>query len=197
MCVKAVRACGFTNTDWIAIAFMRGTPGLLRHTLIANLTWGPYVHSEILLGRERTHSPPDIRAYSAQDGISGLRPSKYHHSGPEWTIIKYPLPPSGYEMAYAIILRILSENLQYNHRDLWQCCIQMALPFEKDLDCEHPETWQNMGGVFCSQVSLLFLRKLIRAGTVVVPVPIQTCIEQTNSRGCSPNGLFRLLTRPV
>ena len=188
---------------WLAIAFLRANPAVLRDRFIADLTWGPYVHSEILLGRTRElsskphHLHDDVRAYAAFDGLSGFSPSKYKHSGPEWTIIKYPLPPGGYEKAYALILTLLSANLPYNHRDLWQCCIRFALPFEKDLDCETPDTWKHRGGVFCSQVSLLILRNLVRAGTVKVPPQCGRDIEHVNSRGCSPNGLFRILTKPT
>lgn len=168
---------------------------MLRDRYIASVTRGPFVHVEVVLGKGDT----DTRAYAAFDGVSGFMPSntryKNRGGGARWTLVKYALPPTGYEKIYALILHILAMNLSYNHRDLWQCVIKTCLPFESDLDCSRPDTWERHGGVFCSQVALLLLRRATRMG-VIAPFP-DNCtrlIEETNSRGCSPNDLFRILT---
>lgn len=182
---------------WVGIAFRHATPGRRRDQIISFLTGGPFVHAEVLL----TSRSGAIRGYSAYDGVSGFTPSQpYRDVGgaTQWTTLAYPLAPDGgYEKAYALVLQVLALSLPYNSRDLWQCCFQAALPFEQDLDCAQPGTWKARGGVFCSQVALLLLRRLARDGLIVFPhADVGTRVEATNSRGCSPNQLFRLLVSP-
>lgn len=192
-------ACA-TAGPWVGIAFRHAMPELRRDQVISFLTRGPFVHTEVML----MDGHGSVRAYSAFDGISGFTPSRpYHKVGPptaaptQWTTLAYPLAPDGgYERAYAIILQVLALALPYNTRDLWQCCFQAALPFEQDLDCAHPRTWAQRG-VFCSQVALLLLRRLAREGLIAFPhIATAARVEATNSRGCSPNQLFRLLAAP-
>ena len=178
---------------WLAIAFLRADSHTVHDQLVSGATRGPYVHTEIMLGKG-----PDVRAYTAFDGLGGFMPCTpsiraARDASQHWSIVRYKLPPGGYEKAYALILQILAMNLPYNRQDLWQCCIKVCLPFERDLDCEKPETWLP-NGVFCSQAALLFLRHMTR---IQVITPSERCmarIEATNSRGCSPNTLFHVLT---
>jgi hypothetical protein len=180
---------------WLGVAFLRAQSSIPRDRVISALTWGPYVHTEILLARR----DGDIRSYAAFDGVSGFTPStswgKHPPRGQQWTVIRYPLQPGGYEKVYALVLQLLALNLAYNSSDLWQCCVKVALPFESDLDCERPDTWRP-GGVFCSQVALLLIRRLARTGVISLQDSQKTDVEQTNSRGCSPNALFNMMTLP-
>lgn len=184
---------------WIGIAFRYATPRAPRDRVVSILTGGPYVHTEIMLADGRG----GVRAYAASDNTSGFSPSNNFNAhastntGSRWTAFRYPLSSEhAYKKVYALILQIIALSLPYNTRDLWQCCIQVALPYEKDLDCEDPSTWQ-ANGVFCSQVALLILRRLRREGLVAFPpdldAEIGDMIEHTNSRGCSPNQLYRML----
>jgi hypothetical protein len=186
-------------TPWLAVAFMRGDPHVPRDKLISGVTRGPYVHTEIMLG-SGAMGLGGARAYAAFEGVSGFTPSAseivQEQTGVplgKWTVVRYPLPLGGYEKAYALVLQMLAMDLPYNRRDLWQCCIRLCLPFEADLDCERPDTWKPMGGVFCSQVALLFLRRMTRMGLIPHLEPLSHQLETTNSRGCSPNDLFRIL----
>jgi hypothetical protein len=86
-------------------------------------------------------------------------------------------------------------RLPYNARDLWQCCVPVMLPFEGDMDCQRVETWRRTG-VFCSQLCLLLLRRLVLAGAVRLPPRSAGLVLGTNSRGCSPNSLHRMLGPP-
>jgi hypothetical protein len=190
-----------SSRPWVGVAFRHAMPELRRDQVISFLTRGPFVHAEIMLMDGRG----SVRAYSAFDGISGFTPSHpYRNVGPpraaptQWTTLAYPLiPDGGYEKAYALILQVLSLSLPYNTGDLWQCCFQAALPFEQDLDCSQPRNWTTRG-VFCSQVALLLLRRFARDGLIAFPdITIAARVEATNSRGCSPNQLFRLLTAPI
>lgn len=181
---------------WIGVAFRHASPHIAKDRMISSLTQGPFVHTEIILGDGKG----GMRAYAARDNTSGFCPSNSFNtacgSRHKWTTIRYSLSsPQTYKYVYAIILQLISLALPYNRQDLWQCCVQIALPFEHDLDCQYPETWK-ASGVFCSQVALLILRRLAREG--ILPL-VPDSIQAVNSRGCSPNQLFRLLTydRPV
>jgi hypothetical protein len=182
---------------WLAIAFLRGENKVFKDRLITAVTHGPFVHTEVLIGRDGD-TLRQARAYASFEGVSGFTPSKSFRvqRGESWELIKFPLPPGGYEKAYASILQILATDLPYNVRDLWQCCVPVRIPFESDLDCERPETWKATGGVYCSQAALLIVRRLSRLGTVSLTDEAAARVEATNSRGCSPNDLFRLLTAP-
>lgn len=178
---------------WLAIAFLRGDPHTQRDRMITRFTQGPYVHTEIILAKG-----DDMRAYSSFEGVGGLvpcTPKSVRALDRQWASVWFPLLPGGYEKAYALILRILATTVPYNTLDLWQCCIKVCLPFEKDLDCGRPEEWAPRG-VFCSQVALLFLRQLTRCGTVALSPDQTALVETTNSRGCSPNTLFKILAPP-
>jgi hypothetical protein len=83
-------------------------------------------------------------------------------------------------------------QLPYNSRDLWQCCIKIMLPFEKDLDCNNLPSWCKQG-VFCSQACLLILRRLAAGGFLHLPRGVD--LAHVNSRGCSPNSLHALLSQ--
>jgi hypothetical protein len=173
----------------LGVAFRRANMEVPKDRLISTLTWGPFVHTELWLNRGDERRP---RTYGAFQGESGFMPSNpFRARDEQWVVVQYALPPGGYERVYAVMLQLLSMNLPYNSRDLWQCCIKVALPFEKDLDCERPDTWK--GGVFCSQAALLVLRRLQRQGVLRHPGALRALIETTNSRGCSPNALYTLL----
>jgi hypothetical protein len=177
-----------SSSQWLGLAFLRAQAGVPRDHVISTLTWGPFVHAELLLAR----GDGDVRAYAAFEGRSGFTPSARRHHGGDWVVLRFALPPGGYERTYAVMLQLVALSLPYNSRDLWQCCVKLALPFERDLDCERPETWR-AGGVFCSQVALLVVRRLARMGIVPLSARQSELVEATNSRGCSPNALFTLL----
>jgi hypothetical protein len=176
---------------WLGLAFQRAKLGVPRDHVIATLTWGPFVHTELLLAK----GDGDVRAYAAFEGRAGFSPSARKHGGPDWVVLRFALAPGGYERAYALMLQLVALGLPYNSRDLWQCCVKVALPFEQDLDCERPDSWRD-GGVFCSQAALLVVRRLARAGVVPLSTRQRARVEDTNSRGCSPNALFALLASP-
>lgn len=149
-------------------------------------TWGPYVHTEFILGRNQLG-----KSYSAYDNLAGFTTSKSKYTEPLWKILTFPLKQDGYDKTYAMILQLLDLQLPYNSNDLWQCCVKLALPFETELDCERPSTWSK--GVFCSQVSLLLLRRMARADLLEASPNLKLAIENVHSRGCSPNMLFSIL----
>ena len=124
----------------LEVAFRRGTLRSLEDTIVMGATFGPYVHSEILL---------DDQGYSGFEGYSGFMRSPNKPAPPEW--VRLPIQVIDARAVRAAVLDALAPQLRYNSADRWQCCVTAMLPFEADLDCERPETWVSTG-VFCSQV---------------------------------------------
>jgi len=172
----------------LTVAFLRGDPRNLHDAFVMDGTWGPYVHTEVLL----TPQAGPTRAYSSYDTAGGVVPVVPHAYGPEWDMVAFPLAPAGFYGLYAMLLAMIAAHPPYNRDDLWQCCVPFFLPFEADLDCAAPRTWT--GGVFCSQFACLLLRWACRAGHVLPRGECRRRLEAVNSRGCSPNGLFSILT---
>lgn len=175
---------------WLGIAFRRGDPCRLKDRLIMSATSGEFVHTEVLLG-----SGARYHAYAAFEGRGGFLRSGNRHDPDHWDVLALPLSTESARAVYSTLLQALDMNLSYNYTDLWQCVIQSMLPYEADLDCEDMPSWRR-GGLFCSQAALLFLRRFLRSGLVPpgsLSPATRLAIEQTHSRGCSPNLLHRLL----
>lgn len=187
---------------FVGIAFLRGNPSRMWDRAIMGATHGPFVHTEFFLQRG-----DDVRMYTAanlfasdscqnrQGRHPGFMPSARLKSFPDpaqWEIVRFPVSASGYLLTYALILQLLALDLPYNARDLWQCCIKVMLPFEQDLDCRNVDSWRR-GGVFCSQVCLLLLRRLHLQGVLELCPTVAKSVKAVNSRGCSPNSLYRIL----
>jgi len=180
-------------TTFVGIAFRIGDPLRKAELLVMGASGGPFVHSEFFVQRGS-----DARFYTAVDNkqhAGGFLPTNRRLPLPrDWEIIKYPVSEHGYHVAYALVLQMLSMHLPYNSRDLWQCCFQLLLPFEKDLDWDHLGEWPDRG-VFCSQACLLLLRNLCKQGALPsIPQAMAGHIASVNSRGCSPNELHQILT---
>jgi hypothetical protein len=180
----------------IGIASMRGNPHSYFDSFVMDATGGPFVHSEIFLQNGR-----DVRSYTAvkyphpcSDSAFCPTGRRFPLSG-EWETIRIPVTQAGYKAAYGTILQLMALQLPYNSRDLWQCCIKLMLPFERDLDCNDLPSWCSQG-VFCSQACLLILRRLAASGALQLPPGVD--LTRLNSRGCSPNTLHALLAgRPT
>lgn len=191
------------SPPFVGIAFRRGEVGNISDSIIASATRGPFVHSEFCLG-----VGSDIRCYTACNSLQPGNGGRYASSGftptirlssfpidsDKWECIKIPLKGGKrtYNVVYSWVLQLIALDLPYNDRDLIQCCVKAMLPFERDYDCENPSEWVGMGGVFCSQVCLLLLKRLGRHGFITPPPNI----ERVHSRGCSPNELYRMLSSP-
>jgi hypothetical protein len=183
---------------FVGVAFYRGNPRYLADNFIMQSTGGPFVHTEFLLGKKG-----DIRFYTAcgapgrRDIHDGFVPTRRMTSLPmasDWDVVTIPIigGHQGYNRAYAVILRLLALQIPYNYADLWQCCVKLMLPYEKDVQCEDPNSWRSHG-VFCSQACLLLVRSLSRTGIIALNPSVALVVDGTNSRGCSPNALHRIL----
>lgn len=181
------------------VAFLRGDPQRLSDNLIMRSTGGPFVHTEFILGNGN-----DIRCYTAcgapgrHDTVDGFVPSG-RMAGlpgpPRWDVVTFPILGGrmGYNRAYAVVLQLVAMHVPYNYHDLWQCCVKVMLPYERDIQCDDPVSWRQHG-VFCSQACLLLLRCMARRGLIATSQPLGLLLERTNSRGCSPNALHHIVS---
>ena len=177
---------------------MRGDQRQMGDRLIMQGTGGPFVHTEFLLGKGA-----DIRCYTAcgspsrHEAREGFVPTRHLTDlpvRPEWDVITFPVHNGtlGYNRVYALILQLIATQIPYNYKDLWQCCVKVMLPYERDVDCSNPLSWQKRG-VFCSQACLLLLRHLSNLGLITLPQSMESQVRSINSRGCSPNALHRIV----
>ena len=173
--------------DWLGIAFRSGQLGNPKDDLIMAATFGPWVHCEVIRGQgERGW------AYGAFEDLGGFMSSENIQSPPEWGMFAVPVKDA--KALQGLLLHLISLELPYNTHDLWQCCVTAFLPWETELDCEHPESWKPHG-LFCSQAALLILRRLAHEKAIELPGDLRELVEASHSRGCSPNALFGLLAR--
>lgn len=176
---------------YVGIAFRRGTPHDWHDLLVMQTTKGPFVHTEMFLQKDQAS-----RFYTAVDSgarVHGITPTRRSLPLPaNWEAVRFPVKPSGYKVAYALLLHLISLPIPYNNEDLWQCAMPLLLPFEKDLDCMDLPSWTTHG-VFCSQMCMLVLKRLAILGVVHVSPKLMHGLHATNSRGCSPNALHKLI----
>ena len=72
--------------DWLGVAFRTGNIRYLQDDAIMGLTFGEYVHCEVIIGKDE-----DGKAYRAFQGAGGFMPSGNKHMYPEWTLFAMPL----------------------------------------------------------------------------------------------------------
>ena len=139
-------------------------------------TRGKFVHAEIVVMKGH------IVSYGAWEGES---PSFKARTPTEWMpqdqykFFYVPLSEEKEKHAWAFLERMRNANLQY--RLGWECAIpeMVVRCIENDIDVhQDPSTW---GPIFCSQVVLLFLRKMF-----VHP------LLHTHSSHCSPTLLHQI-----
>ena len=171
---------------YVGVAFRRGDFRSAYEDLIMASTMGPWVHCELVVVHRGGYA-----MYGAYAGGSGFARSSSELQSDKWAL--YVTPVRQQEAIHAIILQTLAANLQYNTRNLWQCVIKAGLPFERDLECDQPDSWST--GTFCSQVALLLLRRMARQGAIDVTPDLRACLEGLHSMGCSPNTLQAVLDR--
>lgn len=183
-----------TQQHYLGVAFRRGLTKDWNDLLVMESTQGPYVHTELFL--QRGNASRFYTSVNADRRPCAITPtSRRLPLPPHWEAVRYPVSQRGYRAAYALILQLMTLPIPYNSRDLWQCAIPLMLPFERDLDCMDPPSWTGPG-VFCSQFCLLVLRRLAAQGVVHAEPSLLHLLADTNSRGCSPNALHRLLLPP-
>lgn len=161
----------------LCVAFQKGTFTNIYHDVIMGSTWGRFVHCEILF---------EGKAYAAYEGISGFMASQERmFPKDKWTVLS--LDVLDREKVHGIILHTLGCNIPYNRHDLWQCVLPGGVYVSAELNYNSPETWTK--GVFCSQVVLLLLKRMLECDCVRMDRQLMAIY----SRSCSPNTLFHVL----
>jgi len=173
---------------WIGVAFQRGVFSDWYHDLIMIGTLGSYVHCELLLGDGMYADA--FASYYDTNLSEGFMRSKEYYDPREWVVLSYPV--SDLIKAHALCVFLLDAKIPYNTRDLWQCCVGLALPFEQEIDCTQPSHWKK--GVFCSQMCLLFMRYMHLQNNIKINSVCEHHLKHIHSRGCSPNSLYAFLS---
>lgn len=183
-----------TQQHYVGIAFRRGLTHDWHDVLVMEATRGPFVHTDFFLQRGNSS-----RFYTSVDSDRrphAITPTQRRLPLPaHWEAVRFPVSAKGYKIAYALLLQLMSLPIPYNNADLWQCAVPLLLPFERDLDCMDLPSW-SAPGVFCSQMCMLLLRRLAMQGIVYTKPQLLHDLLHTNSRGCSPNALHRLVLSP-
>lgn len=152
-------------------------------------TFSPIVHSEVWICDESKSQETSYAAYNDEKPCFAqtVHPIKNPY---QWLFLKIPIAPDQIMVAQTFLNDIQNSKLTY--RFPWKCeCPQCLLhAFENDLDCNHPETW---GSVFCSQATLLFLRRCASAG--IWQGDKMHLLFDFDSNGVSPAQLYRILTQ--
>jgi len=200
MCAIITRGGMQNDSPFLGVCFRRGAWDYLGDEVVMQGTGGPYVHSEFILGKNRH----DMRCYTScassghDKGLEGFMLTRRWSCLPsshDWEVVTFPLNDGmqGYKRAYSFILQLVSMRIPYNYGDLWQCCVKVLLPSERDILCTDMRDWQRHG-VFCSQACLLLLRHFSNLNLITLHASVRADICNINSRGCSPNCLYRILS---
>ena len=168
------------QTGWAYVAFKKGSYHDVAESAIEVLTWSPFVHCEVRL------YPHAYAAY--EDLYPCFRKSQVCDIHPSWDMI--PIPISNTQKAQQFLHDIIAARLPY--RFPWEVMVPQCVlkEVETDLDCTKPYRW---GSVFCSQATLLFLRRC--AVEHILMTPNQHLLFELDSNGVSPAKLHRLLLR--
>lgn len=192
MTMNSIGRFAFTHMKdvphWVGVAFKRGSMSKAYDVGVMSATMGPYTHTELLIG-----NGPNALGYTAYiEKNSGFMRSLYNAYDPrEWDVWVHPLSDSTEARTYALMLS--DAKIRYNTSDLWQCCVQVMLPLETELNCDLIDSNWNNRGLFCSQACLLFLRHLTHTGALKVSDTLQHHVNTVHSRGCSPNALHGIV----
>ena len=169
------------------VAFKKASPRCLSETAVEMITLSPFVHSEIRVGPH---------AYSAyQDLNPCFMKSKACTDQAQWRMI--PIEITDEALAQKFLQDIVKAKPSY--RFPWECVVPQGIlkRVETDLNCCDPTTW---GKVFCSQATLLFLRRCALAN--ILKIPKIDLLFSVDSNGGSPAKLYWILktmlqTQPV
>ena len=166
----------------VYIAIRRASHRYSFETVIELCTFSDLVHSEIRVGSN---------SYAAYSGCNPcfLQGNAQVHPHPNWIVFRIPI--SDVAKACRFIDDIKDAHLPY--RTPWECLVPQAClhEVETDLDCTQPCTW---GKIFCSQGSLLFLRRCAMECLLPhIDVPRTHPLFTLDSDGVSPAQLYEIL----
>ena len=156
--------------------------------MVALSTFSTIVHTEVVIKN------PVQTAYAA---FSDKKPCFQAVQSPvrstsDWVYVPIPIrePEVNVERAHGFLRDILKAKLPYRFPWLVMAPQWVLHDVEIDLDCEKPDTW---GSVFCSQATLLFLRRC--AINNLLDIKDTSPLFQYDSNGASPAYIQSLLAK--
>ena len=168
---------------WVGVAFKKGDMHNFEDNVVMLTTGGNYVHCEIIVGDETQG-----KAFTSYRGVGGFVHTQYcAHLPPEWEMFYFPLQEIAKPTTYA--RETAQCGIRYNLMGQWRCLLQMKNA--RELDCMKPQEWRN--GVFCSQMVLLFLRRLVLSGLILAQNKCTAQIRTFPSMTCTPTILRQML----
>ena len=169
------------GVDTVYLALRRACMKYPFDLLVETCTFSDLVHSEIRLGPSWS--------YAAYRGTTPCfrkaRPDPIPH--PDWIV--FIIPVTDFPTVKIFIQDIRAAKLPY--RFPWGCGVPQCVlrEVDTDLDCTRPNTW---GSIFCSQSSLLFLRRCAQQG--ILPPTLDTApLFAYDSKGVSPARIYAIL----
>ena len=166
--------------DTVYLALRRACMKYPFDVLIEMCTFSDLVHSEIRLG-------PSC-SYAAYRGSVPcfLEATPVPTPHPDWVV--FVIPVTDFKTAESFVRDIRRAKLPY--RFPWECVVPQCVlrEVDTDLDCTKPTTW---GSIFCSQSSLLFLRRCAKQG--MLPGLDTGPLFADDSKGVSPARIYNIL----
>jgi hypothetical protein len=163
-CLFSVYKTGFCfciiKSGMIFLAFRQGCMSNYEDYLIMQATRGDMVHVEIVWKSDSKETFPSVAcgawegdspAFKARDPKTFMIPSQY-------IFLQVPIRPDKEYLALEYLNTLIESKLEYHFG--WECVVpeKWMRIFEQDLSVsDPPNKWKK---VFCSQVALLFLKKL-------------------------------------
>lgn len=162
------------------VAFKKASLHSLSETAVEVITLSPLVHSEIRIG---PHS------YAAYEHLTPcFIQTQACTDRTKWLMI--PIEITDKELGKRYLHDIVRAKLKY--RFPWECVVPQEIlkRVETDLDCRDPRKWES---VFCSQATLLFLRRCALSN--ILKIPRLHMLFSYDSNGVSPAMLYQILRK--
>ena len=141
---------------------------------------------------EGTHSEIIFEHNHQQYAFSTFEKTKYcisckqfYHDPDYWHLIQLPISNPN------LALRFLEDSchsLTSYRINVFECAMPKTILdlFDSDLDCSDSSNWKYM---FCSQFSLLFIRRCLLSNILLIPKEKHWLLWSVNSKGCLPSRL--------
>jgi hypothetical protein len=172
------------------IAFRVGQLVSREDCLIMFATQGSFVHVEILVQNRKHTKSVACGAWDKTFPSFQARDPRGYMYKQNYVFLALPLVHEQEHVALDYLARLVESRLPYSTG--WECVLPETVVewLESDIDISaDPRSWKQ--GVFCSQIVLLFLKKMVLE-KALDPASWGDVLSQ-HSRHCSPAALYNLL----
>ena len=174
----------------IYLAFRIGKLASPDDCFVMFATQGAFVHVELLVQNKKRTKAVACGAWDKTYPSFQARDPKLYMRQSNYVFLALPLVHEQENIALDYLASLVNSNLPYSTG--WECVLPETVVdwIENDVDVNAPpSTWKQ--GVFCSQIALLFLRKMVLQG--VLDKASWGEVLTMHSRHCSPTILYNLL----